>query len=71
MAYTYHDFRTKKALKEALARGEDIRVYQPTPWGNKDIVDTRIVALEGPHYPRPHSWYATAHLKDGRVVKVY
>lgn len=26
--------------------------------------------LEGPHYPRPHTWYAKVQVKDGVVVKV-
>lgn len=29
-----------------------------------------IAFLEGPHYPRPHTWYAKVQVKDGVVVKV-
>ena len=28
------------------------------------------VYLEGPHYPKPHRWYAQAELHDGCLVKV-
>jgi len=29
MAYTETNYKTKKALREALAAGEAVRVYQP------------------------------------------
>ncbi len=67
--YTVKNFKTKKALKEAVANGEAVRVYQPGPFGGNEPRDG-VVYLEGPHYPDPHSWYAEATLKDGIVVKV-
>jgi len=71
--YTDKDFNTKKELKEALAKFVTIRVYQP-----KDIFGVterasrgkHTVSLEGPHYPKPHRWYALAEVVDGVVVKV-
>jgi hypothetical protein len=66
MAYTTKNFRSKKALKEALAAGETVTVYQPGPFG-PHVADGRV-ALEGPHYPEPHRWYASATVKDGRIV---
>ena len=69
MAYTDRNFKTKKALKEAVATGEDVTVYQPGPFGGNLPTDGTVY-LEGPHYPAPHSWYAQATLKDGKVVKV-
>ena len=69
MAYTVTDFRSKKALKEAVKSGETVRVYQPGPFG-PTVADTDHASLEGPHYPKPHTWYATAVVKDGMVVKV-
>ncbi|MBI4121173.1 MAG: hypothetical protein HY457_02885 [Parcubacteria group bacterium] len=69
--YTTVNFKTKKALKEAVARGDKVRVFQP----NGDLFgfvvpENGTVTLEGPHYPAPHSWYATATLENGYVVKV-
>lgn len=67
MAYTSKNFKTKKALKEAVKAGEKVTVYQPGPFpltpynGNK-------VALEGPHYPEPHRWYATATIDENNVI---
>lgn len=71
MAYTHRNFKTKKALKDAIKAGERITVFQP----NGDITgfscpDNGSVTLEGPHYPEPHRWYASAVLSDGAVVSV-
>jgi hypothetical protein len=68
MAYTDTDFKTKKSLKEAVAEGKEIRVYNPS--GMFPVPTDGNVTLEGPHYPKPHTWYAQATLKDGKVVKV-
>jgi len=69
--YTYTNFKTKKELKEAVAAGKEIGVYQP----NADLTGATVpengrVSLEGPHYPKPHTWYATATLVDGIITKV-
>lgn len=67
--YTNRNFKTKKALKEAVAAGEKIGYYQPGPFGGNEKQDGTIY-LEGPHYPAPHTWYAKAEVKDGYIVKV-
>jgi hypothetical protein len=89
--YTTKNFKTKKALKEAVRLWADwnsfkdrslsssllgpepppVTVYQP----NSDLIgsvppENGLVFLEGPHYPKPHTWYAQATLKDGIVVRV-
>jgi hypothetical protein len=67
--YCTTNFSTKKALREAIARGEEHGVYQPGPF-NRGVEQSGRFAVEGPHYPRPHSWYATVTVVDGRIVKV-
>lgn len=67
MAYVDPNFKTKKALKEAVAKGERVSVYSPGPFGCK-LNGTEYI--EGPHYPEPHRWYASVEVKDGYVVKV-
>jgi hypothetical protein len=67
--YTHRNFKTKKALREAVEAGQAVTVYQPGPFGGNEPTDGSV-ALEGPHYPEPHKWYASAILKDGKVVKV-
>lgn len=71
MAYTRKDFKSGAELKRALKAGEKIEVYQP----NGDITGATIprngtVFLEGPHYPKPHSWYLQGTMKDGFLEKV-
>jgi len=67
--YTYENFKTKKALKEAVANGEKIAIYQPGPFGGEDPKDGKF-CVEGPHYPEPHRWYAEVEVKDGYITKV-
>lgn len=67
MAYVDPNFKTKKAFKEAVAAGQDIYVFSPGPF---PVSGNGTVAIEGPHYPKPHTWYATATVADGLVIKV-
>lgn len=67
--YTEINFKTKKALKEAVANGEKIRYYQPGMFrGNEKQNGT--ICVEGPHYPEPHRWYAECEVKNGLIVSV-
>ncbi len=65
--YTVKNFKSKAELKRALATGDNIRCYSP---GIFPCPDNGSISLEGPHYPKPHRWYATAVLVDGLVTKV-
>jgi hypothetical protein len=67
--YCVTNFKTKKALKEAVANGEKHRIFQPGPFGGNEPTDG-TVCLEGPHFPAAHTWYATATIKDGFIIKV-
>ena len=69
--YTDINFKTKKALKDAVKAGRKLTYFQP----NSDITGVRApengtIFLEGPHYPKPHSWYAQAEVKDGVIVRI-
>lgn len=65
--YVDPNFKTKKALKEAVANGDLVYVFSPGPFPAPTSGETSV---EGPHYPKPHSWYARVKVEDGRVVKV-
>jgi len=67
MAYVLPNFRTKKALKEALRQGKHVEVFQP---GLGSVPRNGTVILEGPHYPEPHNWYAQGVMENGKLVKV-
>ena len=65
--YVEPNFKTKKALKQALARGERVEVFSPGPFSSPAHGQ---VAIEGPHFPEPHRWYGLATVKDGQVIAV-
>jgi len=65
--YVYPNFKTKKQLREALAAGQAVSVYQP---GLGTVPTDGTVTLEGPHYPEPHRWYAQGTMRGGRLVGV-
>lgn len=67
MAYVDPNFKTKKALKEALAAGQSVGVFQP---GLGTVPENGTIALEGPHYPKPHTWYAQGTIENGKLVKI-
>jgi hypothetical protein len=65
--YVSPNFKTKKALKEAVARGDPVKVFAPGLGApRKDGKEW----VEGPHYPEPHRWYAELLMKDGKIIKV-
>ena len=65
--YTDPNFKTKKALKAAVDTGEVVTVFSPGPF---PCATEGRVSVEGPHYPKPHTWYASVDVTAGRVVKV-
>lgn len=65
--YTSTNFMSKKALKEAVKNKEHITVYSP---GTGIPPKNGTVYLEGPHYPKPHKWYAEVIVIDGIITKV-
>jgi hypothetical protein len=67
MAYVSPNFKTKKALKEAVAAGQEVIVYSPGPFGCQQ---NGTEYIEGPHYPEPHRWYAQVQVRDGKVTSV-
>lgn len=74
MAYTDRNFKTKKAFKEAVEQfnngtGPKVTAYQPGPFGGS-VNPNGQITIEGPHYPKPHTWYAQCETRDGAIVKV-
>ena len=65
--YVTPNFPTKKALREWLAAGRTVVVFQS---GLGDVPTDGTVYLEGPHYPQPHRWYAEGTMQHGRLIKV-
>lgn len=65
--YTDTNFKTKKALKEAVAAGKEVTIFAP---GLGTPVVNGTDTVEGPHYPQAHTWYASVTLVDGIITKV-
>ena len=70
MQYLSHNFRTKKAAKEAIAAGQDVYIQVAEPQLYRPA-DTKV-AVGGPWYPRPHVWYGTATIDPAtrRILKL-
>jgi hypothetical protein len=69
MPYTRINFKSKKALKDALANGDRIGVFQPNNIFNVEFEAGEWITLEGPHYPLPHRWWASAQLDNDLCIK--
>ena len=67
--YCSINFKSKQALKEAVAGGQSVSVYQVGPWSDGDYSNGQFT-VEGPHYPEAHKWYGQVTVVDGRIVKV-
>lgn len=75
--YTTENFKSKKALKEAVASGATVTVWSPgKSWfghGGTSIEASKsgpvTIYLEGPHYPEPHKWYASAKILNGAIIQ--
>lgn len=68
--YISPNLKTKKAIKDAIAAGKQISVFQPNNmFGTPDPTEG-WVTVEGPHYPEPHKWYGQVFLENGKVTKV-
>ena len=65
--YVQPNFKTKKMLKEAIAKGEFVKVFSPGPF---PVRENGIETIEGPHYPEPHRWYARVEVCRSRVIRV-
>jgi len=66
--YVSPNFKTKKAVKEAIAAGKRVTVYNPGPIGESPQNGTATV--EGPHYPEPHKWYGQVTIVNGLVTSI-
>ena len=63
--YSVENFKTKKALREAVAKGP-VPCFQPGPFG--PWVEDGVHACEGPHFPQAHKWYASVTVRNGNIV---
>ena len=65
--YVSPNFKSKKLLKEAVANGEKVAIFSPGPF---PAPINGSASVEGPHYPKPHTWYASVFVENGYVKSV-
>lgn len=70
MAYVDPNYKTKKAFKEAVKAGVIHYPYNPSGITLPASYFNGRIAIEGPHYPEPHRWYADCDIKDGVITEV-
>lgn len=68
MAYVDPDYKSKKEFKEAVAAGKLHYPYNPS--GMYGMPENGKISIEGPHYPKPHKWYASCEVTNGVITKV-
>lgn len=67
--YVQPNFKTKKAMKEAVKAGQRVEVFSPSSFPYKAVAH-EVLSVEGPHHPEPHRWYARVAVRYGVVVEV-
>ena len=67
MAYVKGNPKTKKQVKQWIAEGKFITVFET---GIGDAPRDGTVYLEGPYFPKPHTWYGEGTMKDGKLVSI-
>lgn len=65
--YLYPELASKAAYKKAIASGQEVIAKDNH---TERLVETGKVDFEGPHFPKPHKYYGTAIVENGKVVKV-
>ena len=65
MAYVDPNFLTKKSFLAAIKAGERVEIYSPGPF---PVTQNGRVSIEGPHYPKAHTWGAVVTVADGIIV---
>jgi hypothetical protein len=68
MAYTVENYKTGAALKRDFLAGFEIKLFQP---GGLFPLQNGEVGIEGPHYPKPHMWYASCLHRNGTMIALY
>jgi hypothetical protein len=68
MTYVSPDYKTKKEFKQAVKDG--VRHFTYINGSPLKSTQNGQDVIEGPHYPKPHTWYAEVTVVDGRVTKI-
>ena len=65
--YVRPNYASERLLKDAVKSGDIVEAFSPGPF---PCPSDGIIAIEGPHFPEAHKWYAQVMVEAGLVVKV-
>ena len=66
MAYVRINYKTKKDFLAAVKGGKQHETYNPS--GMFETTRNGPDVIEGPHYPKPHKWYAAVQVRNSIVI---
>lgn len=66
MSYVDPNYKTKKEFITAVKEGKLHYTYNPS--GMFPVRENGNDVVEGPHYPKPHRWYAQVVVQNGVVI---
>lgn len=75
MAYIENNPKSKAEIRRWIKDPErTVRIQANSPFPaallEAEPTFSGQVTIEGPHYPKPHTWWGTAKVVDGQVVEV-
>jgi len=62
--------KSKAQIKRDIAAGVVMTAFQPNNMFGVVAPQNGTVTVEGPHFPKAHTWYGQATIKDGKVVAI-
>jgi len=66
--YSTQNYKSAAELKREVEKnGDGGTIYQP---GLGETPENGIVTLEGPHFPKAHTWYARVQVTNGLITKI-
>lgn len=65
MSYVSPNYKTKKEFIQAVKDGVKHATFNPS--GMFPTTQNGSDTVEGPHYPKPHKWYASVTVENGIV----
>jgi hypothetical protein len=68
-AWNAYQAESTRLIGGVATLAQPVTYFQPGPFGGNEPRDGTIYC-EGPHYPKPHRWYAACEVKDGVIIKV-
>lgn len=66
--YFVTNYASKAAARRAIAAGDEVRIKSMSQFEEAPLNGS--ASVEGPHYPKPHTFYGTATVVNGLVTSI-